>query len=82
MEGYWLLGAVLALAALQVAAVLYARRARRGGDERTASGDVECPGCGAVNGTDYRYCRRCVSELPGGTRLRPGSDPPRSRRTL
>jgi hypothetical protein len=26
---------------------------------------VECPSCGTENEADYRYCRRCVTELPG-----------------
>ncbi|MDY6780532.1 MAG: hypothetical protein SV760_08330 [Halobacteria archaeon] len=29
---------------------------------------VRCSDCGAVNETEYRFCRRCVSELPGKAR--------------
>jgi hypothetical protein len=28
-------------------------------------GTVECPDCGAANELGYRFCRSCVSELPG-----------------
>jgi hypothetical protein len=37
-------------------------------EKRTRSGDastVACPNCGAENEPEYRYCRACVSELPG-----------------
>jgi hypothetical protein len=28
-------------------------------------GVVECPDCGTANELGYRFCRSCVSELPG-----------------
>lgn len=27
---------------------------------------VACPACDTENDADYRYCRACVAELPGG----------------
>mgnify|MGYP000117195005 CR=1 FL=1 len=44
--------------------------------------DVECPECGAVNGRDYRFCRRCVAELPGEMSVLEQSSRATSRRTL
>lgn len=29
------------------------------------AGVLECPNCAAENELGYRYCRSCVSELPG-----------------
>lgn len=28
-------------------------------------GVVQCPGCGTENELGYRFCQRCVSDLPG-----------------
>ena len=28
--------------------------------------DIECPDCSTPNSPEYRYCRRCVTELPTG----------------
>lgn len=40
-----------------------------------ASDTVVCQGCGVTNGAEYRFCRACVSELPGtGFALEPTSD--------
>lgn len=40
-----------------------------------ASETVVCQGCGVANGAEYRFCRACVSELPGtGFALEPPSD--------
>lgn len=30
-----------------------------------AESEVECRHCGTENEPDYRFCRECVSELPG-----------------
>jgi hypothetical protein len=44
--------------------------------------DVECPECGAVNARSYRFCRRCVAELPGDVSFLEQSARAESRRTL
>jgi predicted amidophosphoribosyltransferase len=44
--------------------------------------DVECPNCGEENERGYRYCRQCVSELPGQVSLVDGSLAPRGRCAL
>lgn len=43
---------------------------------------VECPHCGEVNEHGYRFCRRCVSELPGPASFESASGRPFSRGTL
>lgn len=72
----WVLATFLAVSVAHVVVVALAMRygaVERGGVPETANrGDVECPACGAVNGSSYRYCRRCVSTLPGSM---PGSRP-------
>jgi len=83
----WLSGALLAITAVHLLTVLYVVRLRRtAGVERdrpTADGPVvECPSCGAENGTEYRFCRRCVAELPGGFAGGGSTETPRSRRML
>jgi len=60
-------------------------RGASGGDGATGhrhGGDVECPECGAVNARGYRFCRRCVAELPGWMSFLGESSPAESRRTL
>lgn len=49
--------------------------------DRTAAG-LECSTCGATNRPEYRYCRRCVSRLPGAHSALGGADRPSGRRTL
>ncbi len=45
-----------------------------GGSGVADDGTVECRHCGAENEPGYRFCRACVSELPGAAGLdRPGS---------
>lgn len=69
----WLLSAMLALIGLQVLtlAIAYWRgegpfaTADRDQEAMTSSGAVQCPDCGAENGPEFRYCRRCVTDLPG-----------------
>lgn len=84
----WWYGALFALLLLQLFAVYAgARRARRStvGD-RDADGAVDetegvvsCPTCGAENDLGYRFCRRCVDELPGSSPYRVSNGAPRSR---
>ena len=55
---------------------------RFGSDDRKgapsdARGDlVTCPDCGTENEQDYRYCRSCVTELPGSKLLTRSSSTP------
>ncbi len=74
-----LVAALLSVTLGWVAARRTAQRgADRSGDDR---GSVTCPTCGAENDPGYRYCRGCVSELPGRSpRERHG--PPTSGRLL
>lgn len=52
------------------------------GAEHTHDEDVECPECGAVNARSYRFCRRCVTELPGRVSVLEQSTWSEGRRTL
>ncbi|WP_121822889.1 DUF7577 domain-containing protein [Halostella salina] len=83
MSPTWLYGALALAVALQAVAVLlglWVRRRR----ERTRDGDrseaaVACPDCGAENEPGYRFCRRCVAELPGARPTTPAGGPPATR---
>lgn len=55
-------------------AILLRRRARRALGRRAPGAAappdddaVACPACGVENDTDFRFCRSCVEELPGGS---------------
>lgn len=50
-----------------------------GGDSGTAAGAerVTCPQCGASNEQGYRFCRRCVGEIPGSDDRAGGTVPAR-----
>lgn len=71
----WVVAAMLALVGLQVLTLVAAywrgegpfSPAETGADipEPTSDGALRCPDCGAENDIEYRFCRRCVSELPG-----------------
>jgi hypothetical protein len=86
--GYWVFGAIAVLVLLHGIVLLYAYR--RGqvpegdsrADARTDATSVECLSCGALNERDYRFCRRCVCELPGPASFTTGSSALASRRTL
>lgn len=91
MTGYWVYGATILLAVLYGVMLLYAYRNGRRAAQLFSEEDVEayvgadrveCPDCGVANDTGYRYCRQCVSELPGSMRFGDESAPPRERRTL
>ncbi|MFB6103436.1 MAG: hypothetical protein ABEJ73_12850 [Haloplanus sp.] len=36
-----------------------------------APATIRCPNCGSANDPDYRFCRECVAELPGGAAYAP-----------
>lgn len=69
----WLYGAMLAVSILNMGVFLYARyqaeRSRPADptELRCASHGttVSCPDCGTANEQGYRFCRRCIAELPG-----------------
>ncbi|NHN47897.1 zinc ribbon domain-containing protein [Halostella sp. JP-L12] len=85
MESTWLYAALFALVAVQLAAIylnLTARRdtKREDGSVAASADAVTCPDCGAENEREYRFCRRCVGELPGSAPLPAGGGAPRGRR--
>ena len=87
MPGDWVYGAIAVLALLHGLVLLSAYRngaaARADDPEQYYTGDgVECPDCGERNERDYRFCRRCVSELPGSPASLGTSSAPQGRRTL
>lgn len=77
---YWYLGPLVALLlanclAAALALWVRARRSDRAPDAAAASGGgerVACRECGAENDPVYRFCRQCVSELPGPSPYTPG----------
>jgi hypothetical protein len=92
MFGEWLYPAVAVVTVVHLAMLVYAYRNRKrlrggardavgeqGGD---ADGRVACPTCGVDNEAGYRYCRACVTELPGAVSFRGEGGPPDRRRTL
>ncbi|MFB6300055.1 MAG: hypothetical protein ABEH65_07325 [Halobacteriales archaeon] len=62
--GLHLLVALLVLRFESGRTTAHARRVETADDE-TSGDHVTCGECGATNETGYRYCRQCVSELPG-----------------
>lgn len=78
----WVDAAVAILLGVHLVVLLYAATVRaRGswsaadsvnlasdeGESRDEDGVCRCPECGAENEAEYRFCRSCVAELPGGT---------------
>ena len=74
LDSQWYLGVWLAVMVSHVV-VLYGlyRRQQTAGEMAAAAdadavtvenGIVECPDCGTVNDTDYRYCGGCATQLP------------------
>jgi hypothetical protein len=90
MTGDWVFGAIAVLTLLHGIALLYAYRrgVAAGGngavdtDSYVTENGVDCPNCGERNEHDYRFCRRCVSELPAAMSFFRDSSPSKSRRTL
>ena len=68
---------------------LQEQRASAGADPTDGGGDlvdaddgvVECPDCGGANELGYRFCRSCVSELPGRMAFGRDADDPLGRLT-
>lgn len=72
---YWLLFAVAGSHLLAVLVRHWAMSKRAGGDRaaeprgEVGAGEVACRECGTVNEAGYRFCRLCVTELPGATEI-------------
>lgn len=73
----WVLGATGLLIGVYLLVIYYVYRRKtsgvdRAGERPAGSGEdvVDCRSCGAENEASYRFCRRCVSELPGGPTVR------------
>lgn len=87
MIWYWVYGALALLSLVHLAVFAYVYRSGKPpepdgeGAERHVDG-VKCPECGVRNEQGYRYCRVCVSELPGHLSVENRSASPRSRGML
>lgn len=53
--------------------------AERFGSDIDTDDGIRCPDCGAENGVQYRFCRRCIAELPGTYHSGGSSAPPLGR---
>jgi hypothetical protein len=73
--GPWLYALLIVVVGAQLLTVAYVSRRMRfhendasqtaSAGRSAGSDEVVCPDCGAENEPGYRYCGRCVSELPG-----------------
>ncbi len=86
MSEHWVYAAIGLLLVLHVVVLVRAYRkagegSRQREEYRTPHG-IECPNCGSANGEEYRYCRRCVTELPGQLSLLDQQTQPQERRTM
>lgn len=90
MTPAWLTGALVAVTFVHVVLlVLVVVRARGLGGAQQVDPSVyhheeglECAGCGTLNDAEYRFCRRCVCQLPGQTGFGGSGARPEGRRTL
>jgi len=87
MSEYWMYGLIGLLLGLHIVALVRAYRrstktAANPPDEAVTPQGIECTNCGVVNGDGYRYCRQCVSELPGQPSTLDGVSGPERRQTL
>lgn len=85
---------LLGLVYLFLVFVLSRRRSSSFGGDATPAGSetedgvdrdpdrITCPNCGAENERGYRYCARCVDELPGAAPRQPSSAAPGRRELL
>ncbi|WP_299333265.1 DUF7577 domain-containing protein [Haloplanus sp.] len=88
----WLYALLIVVVGAQLLTVAYVSRRIRfhendasptAGPGRSAgSEEVVCPDCGAKNEPGYRYCGRCVSELPGTAAVGRRPVPPIGGRSL
>jgi hypothetical protein len=84
----WLTAALLVGTVAHVVVLLVVLRARGRGPtgvdpavyQRDAG--LECAGCGTLNDGGYRFCKRCVCELPSARTDGGGTTSADSRRTL
>lgn len=91
MTGGWIFGAIIGLLLVHLVALRYAYENSKQAvgapiqsdpDEYVTDEGVECPYCGEVNEMGYRYCRRCVTELPVSTSFVDTSMLPRQRQVF
>lgn len=89
MTPAWLTGVLVAVTVVHVCLLLVVVRAGglAGGREADPSvyrheEGLECAACGELNGEEYRFCRHCVSRLPGRSGFGDGGSRPGGRRTL
>lgn len=83
----WIYGSILALIAVQVLTLVVAYWRGEGpfdspgtlDSEPVENGAVQCHNCGAENAVEFRFCRRCVTELPGSFHTGRSPTPPLGR---
>lgn len=80
----WVIGSLIAVTLAHLVLVALAVREGPVGDPDAslAADGLECTACRATNQPEYRYCRRCVSRLPGEHPALGGGNRPSGRRTL
>lgn len=86
----WLTAALVAVTLAHLVVLLVVLRVRglegsaavAGAPDYHHDEGLECVNCGEVNDEDYRFCRRCVSQLPNRVGVGGGASRPDGRRTL
>ncbi len=78
VEYGWIFAGMFVLAFLQLVVFIYLHKRqsafrknqgagepeiRDGQRESVGMSGLRCPSCGAVNDSDFRYCRSCISQL-------------------
>jgi hypothetical protein len=93
MSAAWVIGVLSVLLLVHLLVVTYAlvrqgwlrtdeEYSVRARDPMESEHRVRCPHCNTENGSEYRYCRNCVNELPTQLSRIDGSSGVQSRRTL
>lgn len=88
MADAWLIGALVVATAVHLLLFVVTLRVRRAAEESSdeAAADdttgLTCPDCGADNEPEFRFCRECVTELPGNGPAGAGGGAAAGRRTL